>query len=151
MRLHYGSTVATNALLERRGARVALLTTAGFEDVLAIGRQARRGSTRSSRGPRRRWSAGRRIGVAERTLADGRVGALTPSPSRAPSRRSRVRRRRGRRLPPPRLRDAGHERRLGSRAPRSRVARHDGAPPLREYREYERTSTAVTNAFVGPS
>ena len=37
----YGSTVATNAVLERKGARVALVTTAGFEDVLAIGRQTR--------------------------------------------------------------------------------------------------------------
>ena len=38
----HGSTVATNAVLERRGARVALVTTKGFEDVLAIGRQTRR-------------------------------------------------------------------------------------------------------------
>ena len=37
----YGSTVATNALLERRGARVLLLTTAGFEDLIEIGRQNR--------------------------------------------------------------------------------------------------------------
>lgn len=37
----HGSTVATNALLERRGARTALVTTAGFEDVLEIGRQTR--------------------------------------------------------------------------------------------------------------
>ena len=37
----HGSTVATNALLERKGARVALVTTAGFEDVLEIGRQTR--------------------------------------------------------------------------------------------------------------
>src|SRR3984893_335046 len=36
-----GTTVGTNALLERRGGRVALVTTAGFEDVLEIGRQAR--------------------------------------------------------------------------------------------------------------
>src|SRR5260370_1145050 len=36
-----GTTVATNALLERKGARVAFVTTAGFEDTLAIGRQAR--------------------------------------------------------------------------------------------------------------
>ena len=36
-----GTTVGTNALLERRGGRVVLLTTAGFEDVLEIGRQAR--------------------------------------------------------------------------------------------------------------
>ena len=37
----HGSTVATNALLERRGARVALITTQGFADILEIGRQAR--------------------------------------------------------------------------------------------------------------
>ena len=37
----HGMTVATNALLERRGARTALLTTAGFGDVLVIGRQNR--------------------------------------------------------------------------------------------------------------
>ncbi len=36
--LVHGTTVATNALLERRGARVALITTAGFRDVLALGR-----------------------------------------------------------------------------------------------------------------
>src|SRR5262249_14555986 len=38
----HGSTVATNALLERKGAKTALLTTEGFEDVLVIGRQTRR-------------------------------------------------------------------------------------------------------------
>ena len=37
----HGTTVGTNALLERRGARAALVTTEGFEDVLVIGRQAR--------------------------------------------------------------------------------------------------------------
>ena len=37
----HGTTVGTNALLQRKGARVALITTAGFEDVIEIGRQAR--------------------------------------------------------------------------------------------------------------
>src|SRR3990172_2596276 len=37
----HGSTIATNALLERRGARTALITTQGFADVLEIGRQNR--------------------------------------------------------------------------------------------------------------
>jgi N-methylhydantoinase A len=37
----HGSTVATNALLERKGARTALIATRGFQDVLAIGRQTR--------------------------------------------------------------------------------------------------------------
>ena len=37
----HGSTVATNALLERKGARTALVTTSGFRDVIEIGRQDR--------------------------------------------------------------------------------------------------------------
>jgi N-methylhydantoinase A len=39
--LLHGTTVGTNALLQRKGARVALITTTGFEDVIEIGRQAR--------------------------------------------------------------------------------------------------------------
>src|ERR1700735_831848 len=37
----HGSTVATNALLERKGAKTAFVTTSGFEDLIAIGRQNR--------------------------------------------------------------------------------------------------------------
>ena len=39
--LVHGSTVATNAIIERKGARTALITTRGFRDVLVIGRQTR--------------------------------------------------------------------------------------------------------------
>ena len=39
--LIHGTTTGTNTVLERRGARVALLTTAGFEDLIEIGRQNR--------------------------------------------------------------------------------------------------------------
>src|SRR5438270_5293128 len=39
--IRHGTTVGTNALLERKGARVAFVTTAGFEDSIAIGRQTR--------------------------------------------------------------------------------------------------------------
>src|SRR5437764_11526562 len=41
-RFVHGSTVATNAVIERKGARIGLITTAGFKDVLEIGRQMRR-------------------------------------------------------------------------------------------------------------
>ena len=41
--LIHGSTVATNALLENKGARVALITTAGFEDIIEIGRLFKHG------------------------------------------------------------------------------------------------------------
>jgi N-methylhydantoinase A len=39
--VRHGTTVATNAMLERKGARVAFVTTRGFQDTIAIGRQAR--------------------------------------------------------------------------------------------------------------
>ena len=41
MSIVHGSTVATNTLLERKGAKVALITTSGYEDVIEIGRQSR--------------------------------------------------------------------------------------------------------------
>ena len=41
VRLAHGTTVATNALIQRRGARVAVITTEGFKDLLEIGRQIR--------------------------------------------------------------------------------------------------------------
>ena len=41
LNVRHGTTVGTNAMLERKGARVAFVTTAGFEDTIAIGRQAR--------------------------------------------------------------------------------------------------------------
>src|SRR5437868_5981937 len=41
LEVRHGTTVGTNTLLERSGARVAFVTTAGFEDTLQIGRQAR--------------------------------------------------------------------------------------------------------------
>jgi N-methylhydantoinase A len=70
--VRHGTTVATNALLERKGARVAFVTTAGFEDTLVIGRQARPSLYD--------WNVHRAtplaefcFGVAERVGADGGV------------------------------------------------------------------------------
>src|SRR5438034_2924725 len=70
----HGSTVATNALLERKGARTALLATEGFEDVLVIGRQTRRElyDIFVSR-PKPLVPDELRIGIRERTLYDGSI------------------------------------------------------------------------------
>jgi N-methylhydantoinase A len=149
----YGSTVATNAVLERTGARVALLTTAGFEDVLEIGRQTRpdlyalEPCKPAPLVPRRR-----RLGVAERLTCDGR--AVLPL-SRAALRAAVAAARRTR---PQSIAicllhayaNPAHERRLG------RALRGLGQPVslshelIAEYREYERTSTTVMNAYVAP-
>lgn len=70
----HGSTVATNALLERRGARIALVTTKDFEDILEIGRQARPNLYDFFvERPAPLVSADRRFGISERTLHTGEI------------------------------------------------------------------------------
>ncbi|MDE0484962.1 MAG: hydantoinase/oxoprolinase family protein [Candidatus Poribacteria bacterium] len=70
----HGSTVATNALLERRGAGIALVTTKGFEDVLEIGRQARPNLYDIFvQRPESLVPAERRFGIRERTLHTGEI------------------------------------------------------------------------------
>src|SRR2546425_5434470 len=73
----HGTTVATNALLERKGARIALITTEGFEDVIEIGRQARPDlyNLMVTR-PAPLVARELRFGVSERTGPDGQV--ITP-------------------------------------------------------------------------
>ena len=63
----HGSTVATNALLTRRGAKTALVTTAGFEDLIEIGRQNRKELYNLAyRRPQALVPRELRLGVAER-------------------------------------------------------------------------------------
>jgi N-methylhydantoinase A len=153
MRLHYGSTVATNALLERRGARVLLLTTAGFEDVLEIGRQVR--PLLYALEPRRPLPLvprTRRIGVRERVHADGTTGI--PLAARAIAKARAAAARSGAEavaicLLHSYVRPA-HERRLGRALAGRGLHLTLSHRLLREYREYERVATTVVNAYVGP-
>ncbi len=70
----HGSTVATNAVLERKGARVALLATAGFADVLRLGRQTRPELYNFMvRQPEPLVSPELTFGLQERLAADGTV------------------------------------------------------------------------------
>ena len=70
----HGSTVATNALLQRTGARTAFVTTRGFEDLLELARQNRPELYNWTPSPRRGLVAeGQKHGVSERTLHDGTV------------------------------------------------------------------------------
>ena len=89
-RFVHGTTVATNAVLERKGGKVGLLTTAGFSDVLEIGRSYRRhiydlavqASAPVFLAPRHL-----RQGVVERVSAQGEV--VTPLDARIAARRRR--------------------------------------------------------------
>ncbi len=151
--LVHGSTVATNAVLERKGVRAGLITTAGFRDVLEIGRQTRpklydlRVTRDEPLVPR-----DRRVEVVERL--DERGGVMTPLDEESVARAVRA------------MVEAGvesvavcllfsfanpaHEAAVVTAARAAGLHVSASSEVLPEFREYERTSTVVLNAYVGP-
>jgi N-methylhydantoinase A len=149
----HGTTLVTNALIERKGATTALITTAGHEDALEIGRETRYDAyDLALEKPEPLVPPQRRLGLSARLMADGS--------ERVPLRLDEVDAIAGR------LRAAGveavgvsllhayrnpaHEQAVAARL-------RECAPGLRvslssvvsgEIREYERTSTTVANAYV---
>ncbi|MCU0244696.1 MAG: hydantoinase/oxoprolinase family protein [Acidobacteria bacterium] len=149
----HGTTVATNALLQRKGGRIALITTAGFEDVLAIGRQTRRNLYALQ--PEDRFElipAERRFGLHERTLASGEIAKRV----RVTEVRQLVRR----------LKAAGaeavavcllhayanpaNEEAVAAELERAGLLFTLSSRLLPEHREYERTATTAVNAYLMP-
>ncbi len=149
----HGTTVGTNALLQRRGARTALITTRGFEDVLVIGRQARPELYNlNAIKPPPLVDDELRFGVGERVVASGEV--LEPlDDGELPGLAEK-------------LKAAGvesvaisllfsflhpeHEERIAESLASLGVPLSISSQILPEYREYERTSTVVINAYLQP-
>ena len=78
-RFAHGMTVATNALLEGHGARTVLIATAGFTDLIELGRQARAHLYRlCATRPAPLVPPQRRVGAPERTGPNGPITTLTP-------------------------------------------------------------------------
>ncbi len=151
--LLHGTTVGTNTLLERKGARVAFVTTEGFEDSIEIGRQAR---------PRLYdfffdrveplVPAARRFGVPERIAPDGSV---LRAPKRAELRKllADVRRSRPQAVAVSLLfsfANPAHEKAVAVALAGLRVPFSFSHRLLPEFREYERASTVVMNAYLQP-
>ena len=153
--LVHGTTIATNALLERRGARTALLTTAGFVDVIEIGRQNRPHLYElHQRRPYPLAPAALRFEAVERLDIGGNV--LTPLDEEALGRTAAE----IAAAAPESLaicflysfRNPRHERRAAQilRAACPRLFISLSSDILPEYREYERTATTVINAYLLP-
>src|SRR5688572_9594383 len=147
----HGTTVATNAILERRGASTALITTAGFEDLLAIGRQDRpKLYDLHVPKPTPPVPRDRCFGVRERVDAHGRVLMdLTDAELR---RVARAVKRSGAESVAVSLLFSflrpEHEERLEAAFPGISVSLSHRV--LAEFREYERTSTTVLDAYIKP-
>jgi N-methylhydantoinase A len=147
-RFRHGTTVATNALLERRGARTAFVGTSGFEHLLHLRRQNRAHLYRPcAEHPRPLVPVERCVGVRERMTPDG---VLTPVDFDSLPRLDSVEAIAVCLLHA--YRHPQHEQavveELGRRHPDAHVvASHEVAP---EFREYERASTTALDAYLGP-
>jgi N-methylhydantoinase A len=153
--LIHGTTVVVNAIIERQGAKTALITTKGFRDVYEIGR-INRPESFNLRFRKHRPLVPREdvFEVTERMLADG--SEMTPLDEREAREAAKI------------IKDEGFEAVAvlflhSYRAPQHEIRMceilRETDPNLfvsvshelsREYREYERTSTVAANAYVGP-
>ncbi|MHB8539407.1 MAG: hydantoinase/oxoprolinase family protein [Candidatus Acidiferrales bacterium] len=148
-----GTTVGTNALLERRGGRVALVTTAGFEDVIEIGRQARpRLYDFFMERPKTLVPRDRRFGLRERVGAEGR--ALVRPSSAELARVVRLVKKCGADAVAVCLlfsfANPEHERQITRRLRAGGFQVSASQEIFPEFREYERTATTITNAYLLP-
>jgi N-methylhydantoinase A len=150
----HGMTVGTNALLEERGARTALVATAGFADVLEIGRQSRPSLYHPCRPKPRplvdhelRFAAAERIGASGvvEELADEEIDTLV----------DRIRDSGAESVAVCLLfafRDPAHERGIASALREALPDLHVSTSHevLPAFREYERFSTTVIDAYLSP-
>jgi N-methylhydantoinase A/oxoprolinase/acetone carboxylase beta subunit len=150
----HGSTVATNALLERKGARVAFLTTAGFEGILSIGRQTR-SQLYSLVGERRKplvedeltFGLKERIGARGEVvdaLSDEEISRVVQCVRKAEPEAVAI-------CLLHSYADPTHEERLAQEITRAGFPVSVSHRILPEHREFERASTSVVNAYVGPA
>jgi N-methylhydantoinase A len=154
-RFAHGTTVATNALIERSGGSVAMITTKGFRDLLEIGRQVRpkiydlKADAPSPVVPRqRRFEVTERVcarGEIVTALSDAEVDAVVEAVAASGADCCAV-------CLLFSFLNPAHERRIGAalrrRLPELHVSLSCEVQP--EFREYERFSTTVLNAYLQP-
>ena len=151
--VRHGTTIGTNALLERTGARVAFVTTRGFEDTISIGRQARQHLYDWMAAPAPSLVPGElRFGVGERTSAEGEILA-SPSAEELEELAGKIRAAGAQSIAVSLLYSFGNPRNeqtlvaaLGDLGLPVSVS-HQILP---EFREYERAAAVVVNAYLAP-
>jgi N-methylhydantoinase A len=151
--LLHGTTVGTNTLLERKGARTALVTTAGFEDAIEIGRQARPKlydfffDRIEPLVPREL-----RFGVNERTASDGQI-LTSPTAEDLRVLANQVEAAKPQSVAISLLfsfANCKNEEAVAATLQRLAIPLSISHRILPEFREYERTSTVVINAYLQP-
>jgi N-methylhydantoinase A len=153
MHVRHGTTVGTNTMLERTGARVAFVTTAGFEDTIAIGRQTRaRLYDWFAPVPECLVSPALRFGVEERVSREGAI-LLAPSDQQLAALVDQVRASGAESVAISLLFGFANpvtERRVEAALSALGLPVSASHRILPEFREYERGSTTVVNAYLAP-
>lgn len=151
--VRHGTTIGTNAMLERRGAPVAFVTTAGFEDIIAIGRQTREALYD--------WFApapvclappGLRFGVPERVSAEGDI-LRTPGDDDLLALGDAIRASGAQAIAVSLLfsfANPATEQRVAAALEPLGLPISVSHRILPEFREYERASTTVVNSYLAP-
>ncbi|MGA8530179.1 MAG: hydantoinase/oxoprolinase family protein [Acidobacteriaceae bacterium] len=151
--LRHGTTIGTNAMLERRGARVAFVTTAGFEDTIAIGRQARAALYDwFAPAPECLVPSDLRFGVPERVSAEG-VILRSPTDAELAALVEAVRNSGAEAVAVSLLfsfSNPATEQRIAEALAPLGIPVSLSSRILPEFREYERASTTVVNAYLAP-
>jgi N-methylhydantoinase A len=151
--VRHGTTVGTNTMLERTGARVAFVTTAGFEDTIAIGRQARaRLYDWFAPAPACLVARELRFGVAERVGAEGEIlreptdeelAALVEAVGASGAEAVAISLLFS-------FANSKTEQRVEAALRKLGIPVSASHKILPEFREYERASTTVVNAYLAP-
>ena len=176
LEVRHGTTIGTNALLERKGARVAFVTTFGFEDTIAIGRQARQDLYNWMATPKPCLVPPElRFGVNERVSAEGEI-LISPGAQELAELSEKVRLSGAESIAisllfsfanPENEKQVAAALRQGlcvsgtivQQTPPKGVRRTQAQPNLPisisheilpEFREYERAATVVVNAYLAP-
>ena len=149
----HGTTVATNSLLERKGGRIALITTEGFEDILFIGRQTRR-ELYSLRGEQRVPLLPRHFcfGLEERTSASGKVEKKV-SLSELQEILEKIKKLKAEAVAVSLINsyaNSSNEKIVSRELEKEKLLVSISSEILPEYREYERTATTAVNAYLMP-
>ena len=149
----HGTTVGTNALLQRKGARTALVTTSGFEDAIEIGRQARpKLYDLDVRRIEPLVARELRFGVVERTRPDGSI-EQAPSAEQLRDLRFRVQKSEPESIAICLLfsfANSDNECAIGEELKSLGIPMSLSHQILPEFREYERMSTVSVNAYLQP-
>ncbi len=149
----HGTTVGTNAFLERKGARTCLITTKGFEDVIFIGRQNRPALyDLMVEKPPPVLESKNIFGLSERTKFEGQV-LKAPSQEELAGAAAFCRKAGAESIAVCLLHSYANpenERITGAFLERKGLSVFLSSDILPEFREFERTSTTVINAYLGP-